>query len=70
MEKEYCEITTENPFFKGHVTKEKLIELKEKEGWKYKGNKSLLGLNAFGGGFTGSKIPEPKILALLEREIK
>ena len=69
---EYYEITCNDPFFKGHYTKEKrqrLIELKEKEGWKLIGNKNHL-VGSFGGGFTGPKLPKADILAILVRDIK
>ncbi|MCK4835639.1 MAG: hypothetical protein KAT17_03345 [Candidatus Aminicenantes bacterium] len=71
MEKEYCEIYKNHSFFNGSFTREKLIiliSLKEKEGWRYLGNKASLKIGSFGMGLGDSDLLFSKIVAILERE--
>ena len=71
MEKEYYEILHDHPYFRGYFTKEKLIsliDLKEKEGWRYVGDKTLLKTGTFGIGLGKSDFILDKIVAILERE--
>jgi hypothetical protein len=71
MEKEYYEIKYSDPFFKGYFTKEKfleLIELKEKEGWEFKGDKNYLRRISFRSNLSGWRHLKEKVLAILERE--
>jgi hypothetical protein len=71
MKKEYYKIYQSHPFFNGFFTREKLITLiekKEKEGWKYVGNKSLLKIGSFGIGLGKSDFLYPDWVAVMERD--
>jgi hypothetical protein len=69
--KEYYEICDNHPFFNGSFTREKLItliNLKEKEGWRYLGNKDSLQIGSFGMGLGDSDLLFSKIVAILEKD--
>ena len=71
MKKEYYEITYNDPFFEGYFTIEKLlglIELMEKDGWKFKGDKKYLKRISYRTGYTGRRNLKERVLAVLERD--
>lgn len=72
MKKEYYKIYQNHPFFNGFFTREKLIALieqKEKEGWKFVGNKYYLTIGSFGVGLGRSDSLFSNLVAVLERDI-
>jgi len=70
IEKEYYRVHKDHVFFNGFFTREKLIvliDLKEKEGWSYMGDKDILKIGSFGMGLGDSDIYHPRIVAVFER---
>ena len=70
IEKEYYRVHKDHAFFNGFFTREKLIvliDLKEKEGWSYMGDKDILKIGSFGMGLGDSDIHYSRIVAVFDR---
>ena len=68
--KEYYEVCQDHPYFNGFFTREKLItliDLKEKDGWTYIGNKDVLKIGSFGTGLGDSDSHFTPVVAIFER---
>lgn len=70
---ETCKVYQDHPYFNGFFTREKLIalvDLKEKEGWTYLGNKDVLKIGSFGTGLGNSDSHYSPVVAVFERVLR
>jgi hypothetical protein len=70
--RELYEIRQDHPYFKGFFTREKLItliDLKEREGWTYMGDKDILKIGSFGTGLGHSDSHHSQVVAVFERVV-